>query len=417
MNLPTEHHILLTILLGVALVPATGVPRMMSYGIVAVVYTLVLVTCYIRGELAVAYNRPTLFLIGSLWAVFLLVLILNPTPRSFLRTGAFIIFSGIVLFVVPGTFSREEFFDTLSIIATVVGGMAIPIAAPALLAGDSGVGVWRSSNSLLGSGVDLPVLTSVFWNPNYLAALSTLGLIALIGYTRDTRRRRFAVFCGILCLSALLLSQGRAALLALLGGAVVYVAFRAGGARLATPVIVVGVVGAALFFALIFVSVFGVSVPPSLLNNRGGLWTAALTAVGERPVLGWGLINTPEILLNYGAPTSAGTHNSYLRMFLMTGIVGGALHLALVGVVLYRTLLFEDRSVPAPGVLLSLLAATFTLQLFNGSTLFGLSLVSLLSGIIIGYGQQPTSRIPVQEIVNSSVMRNIRDRVAENTQE
>lgn len=403
------------VLLTVTLVPATGIPRMIAYGVVAVVYISVLVACYVRGELTIAYSRPVLYLTGALWAVFLLAFVLNPTPRSLLRTGAFIVFSGIVLFVIPGTFSQEEFFDSFSILATVVGGMALPLAAPAILFGGSEIGVWSGASFLAGTVIDLPALTSVFWNPNYLAAFSALGLIATLGFAREVQRQRFAAFCGIVCLSALLLSQGRAAFLAALGGVVLYIAFRAGGTRLATPLVIVGVVGSAVFFVLIFVSVFGVSVPVSLLNNRGGLWTAAVAAIGERPVLGWGLINTPQVLLDYGAPSSAGTHNSYLRMFLMTGIVGGILYLAIVGVVLYRTLQAADRALPTSGVILSLLGVIFTLQLFNGSTLFGLSLVSLLSGIIVGYAQQPTSWIAVRNVLSRSSVRSLEKRITDNS--
>ena len=141
----------------------------------------------------------------------------------------------------------------------------------------------------------------------------------------------------------------------------------------------------------------GVDLSTSLFNNRREWWRAAINAVENRPLFGYGLVDTPPILAEFGAPTPSGntfgTHNSYLRMFLQTGIFGGVLYLALCGGVLVRSIGATSDGVAVSGVLLSLLGVFFTLQLFNGSTLFGLSLISLFGALSLGFNQYPDRRI------------------------
>ncbi|WP_193361385.1 O-antigen ligase family protein [Halococcus hamelinensis] len=399
MTTSKENLLLLLVLLLASLLVGIEIPEGIAYVAVAAVYGIVLIICFVRGRLGIAYSRTFLYLIGVLWAIFVLNVALNPTPRSLLRGISFIVFSALTLFVVPGTFSREEFIDALSIVAVAVGLVAIPIGASTLLSTGSGFGVYATSGTLLGTGIELPVLMSIFENPNYLATLSALGLVASFGLADGSRRREIAILFGGVCLLSLVLSQGRAGFLALVGGGIVYIVYRIGGARFATPVVVLGILCAALFFVFAVVSIGGLRVPESVLNNRQGLWSAAIAAISERPFLGWGLIDTPQILADHGAPTPAGhvfgTHNSYLRMFLISGISGGVLYLGAIGYTLYRSLRVEENSQGSAGLPLALLVVVLIIHMFNGSTIFGLSFVSLFSALVIGYGQQPSNRINI----------------------
>ena len=397
MTTSKENLLLLLVLLLASLLVGIEVPEGIAYVAVAAVYGIVLTICFIRGRLGIAYNKTFLYLIGTLWAIFVLNVALNPTPISLLRGTSFIVFSALTLFVVPGTFSHEEFTDALSIVAVAVGLAAIPIGASTLLSGGSGFGVYATSGTLLGTGIEMPVLMSIFENPNYLATLSALGFVASFGLADGSRRREIAVLFGGVCLLSLVLSQGRAGFLALLGGGVIYIVYRIGGARVATPVVVLGVLSATLFFIFAVVSIGGVRVPESVLNNRQGLWSAAIAAISERPFFGWGLIDTPPILADHGAPTPAGhifgTHNSYLRMFLISGISGGLLYLGAIVCALYRSIRVEENFQGSTGLPLALVVVVLIVHMFNGSTIFGLSFVSLFSALVIGYGQQPSTRV------------------------
>ena len=409
-----ENVFLLLILLLGSLLIGLEVPKTTAYVAIAAIYGVVFLICFIRGKLGIAYNKPFLYLIGSLWMIFIVNLVLNPTPKALLRGSSFIVFSALTLFFVPGTFSREEFVEALSIVAVAVGVLTIPLGASAMLSGGDGLGVYSASGALLGTGIEMPVLTSIFGNPNYLAALSALGVIASFGLADGSRRRGLSILFAGICLVSLVLSQGRAGFLALLGGTVIYAVYRIGGVRIATPVVALGVVGAALFFVLAVVSIGGIGIPESLLNHRQGLWNAAITATGDRPLFGWGLIDTPQILADHGAPTPAdnvfGTHNSYLRMFLISGIVGGALYLAAIGCALYRSLRLEEGFQATAGIILGLLVVVFTIHMFNGSTIFGLSLISLFSALVVGYGQQPSTHIHISRKYSEVVREKIAQR-------
>ncbi|EMA38836.1 hypothetical protein C447_08438 [Halococcus hamelinensis 100A6] len=82
-------------------------------------------------------------------------------------------------------------------------------------------------------------------------------------------------------------------------------------------------------------------------------------------------------------------------MFLISGISGGVLYLGAIGYTLYRSLRVEENSQGSAGLPLALLVVVLIIHMFNGSTIFGLSFVSLFSALVIGYGQQPSNRINI----------------------
>ena len=395
--------VLLGALLIAGLAAGTSLPRMHAYLLVTGVYAVVLSLCYIRGTLAVGYGRAVLYPTVALWVVFAVVLVLYPTERATLRAGAFIVFSAINLFVVPATFPREQFVDTLAIVAAAVAALAIPLAYPSLQAGQKGLGVWVLSHPLMGTDIATPVLTSIFWNPNYLSAVSAFGFVAVIGFARTRRRWWIAVVLGATCLIGLIASSGRAATLALAGAVVLYLAYLAGGTNATIPVVCTGIIGGVFLFILALGGVLGIDLPTSFFNNRQGLWEATINAIRDQPLLGYGLVDTPPILAEYGAPTPSGntfgSHNSYLRMFLQTGLIGGVLYSLLCGGALVRSIGATRDGVAISGVLLSLLGVFFTLQLFNGSTLFGLSLISSFGALILGFSQHPDRRIEFRSLL------------------
>lgn len=388
---------LMVCLLISSLAAGTPLPQMWAYLITAAIYGIVLLICHLREPLSVRYNRSVLYSIALLWVVFVVAFALHPTGKATLRIGSFILFSAINLFVIPSIFTREQFVDGLAIVSTMVAGLAIPLALPSLVAGKKGLGIWQMSGQIMGTHVTGPVLTSIFWAPNYLAATSALGLIALIGFSRVQRRRRLAVVFAVFCLIGLVSSGGRAATLALVGAVILYLSYWIGGTKAIIPVIVIGVVAGLFLFGLAFGSVFGLDLSASFFNRRSGLWGAAVRAVHDRPLLGWGLVDTPPILAAHGAPTPSGntlgSHNSYLRMFVQTGIVGGVLYLVMCAAVLLRSVNATHDGTTVSGVLLSLLGAFLTIQLFNGSTAFGLSLISSFGALIMGFGQNPDREI------------------------
>lgn len=382
---------LLIVLLVASLAAGTTLPRMESYIVVAFAYFVVLSICYLRGTLGLRASSAVLTPLRVLWAVFIIVFLLTPTPRAALRLGAFMVFSVITLIVIPGTFSRETFVDALALVAAGVAALAVPLSQGSLLDGQLGSGIWNVLHLVIGTDFAIPVLTSIFVNPNYLAMLSAFGIIAAVGFGRTTTRRPIAFLFIALCTFSLLVSRGRAASLGLVGGVVLYIAYYLRGTKAVVPLISLGVVGGVVVFSVVIGASSGLPFTASMFSHRSEIWSAALRAIEARPLLGWGLIDTQRVIFEHGGPlirgNMPGTHNSYLRMFLLTGIVGGIAYLALCSAIVYRAVIAtRDKSVIS-GVLLSLLALALAAQLFGGSTLFGLSIGSIYASLIAGYSQ------------------------------
>ena len=389
---------LLTVLLCSVLTSATAVPSIVGYVFVVVVYGIVLSVCYLRGMLAVRYDRVLLYPIVALWIIFLISLIRYPTSATLLRTAAFIVFTGINLFVLPATFSKRQFIDALSLIASVVTGITVPIAIPALLAGTEGIGVWDVNQGT-------PVLASIFTNPNQLATLSVFGVVALFGFARTKRRQRWAISGVLFCLVGLAVSQGRAALLALVGAFILILSYWFDGTRATTGVVALGIIGGIAIVALAVGLVPDSFLPSGFFTNRSGLWAATLRAIDARPALGWGLVEGAPVIEQFGAPTpgghTPGVHNSYLRMFLNVGVLGGELYLIVCAVVLIRAIqsLQHNISSNVDYIILPLLAVALTLQLFEPSTIFGLSMASTIEAMIFGFAQRPERTIPISSVM------------------
>lgn len=355
---------------------------MFGYATASVVYVGVLALAYYRRRLAIRYDPLLVVPVVLLWVLFLIGLVRNPVGQAPLRTGAYIVFSALNLFVIPATFTREQFVDALTILATTLVLLAIPVAVPALVFDTGQAGVW-------GQGT-LPPLTSVFTNPNDLAALSVLGLVASLGTIRPDRHLGWSAGGLLVCTLGLLLARGRAALLGAIGVFVLLTAYKLLGRRAVLPVVVAGIVAVLCVIVAALSDVLGTDLTRTLFNHRAGLWQAAIRAVADRPVLGWGPVDDGPILVAHDGPTPGGkarsAHSSFFRMFVMTGISGGVLYLTLCGGALFRGVqLINDPTARIRYVPLSLLAVVLVLGLFNNSPIFGLNFVSVFSALAVGY--------------------------------
>ena len=399
--------ILLLCLLAAVLSAATPVPQRIGYLLATGTYAVVLAISFVRGRLAVRFDRVVLVPVIALWAVFLVEYWLHPDGTT-LRTGTYIVFSALNLFVVPATFPREAFIDALAVVSAVVAGIALPLVWFDVMYNGGLLGVWHSSK----------YLDSVLTNPNKLSALSAFGFVAMFGVARSRRRKWVAVVGGGCCLVGLAVSQGRAAALGVVGAVVLLGVYRLFGTRAVVGVTVIGIAGAAVLFRLALGPIGGIEATRGVseaFNNRGGLWSAAIRAILDRPALGYGLVDDGPILAAHGGPTPAGNvfsvHNSYLRMFLMTGVIGGVLYLLVCLAALVRSLEAMARStaLDTAHVFLPLLVVVLVIELFGNSPIFGLSFVSVYGALVFGYSQQGR-RLPLRaERVTTLMSERTRD--------
>ena len=382
------------IVLAASLTVSSLVPRMIGYVVVSGVYALFVGVLLATDRFAVIYHWAFLPLVMTIWLVFALVTLLDPTGAGIVRLGAFVVITGINLFVVPAVLNRSAFCDTLSYLA----GLFVLIGLLTVFIGTYGIGglsiaPWHVSRDFFGVTVSTPL--SIFDNPNYLAAFSTIGAIAAGDvYTRS----RTPLVAGLIGLNALgvVLAGGRAALLALVVAGGLYIVYRFLGRSSMALCIGIGGIAVVAGFAMAFKLVPGPSVVANVdLSHRRIFWQGAYQAILSRPVFGWGPGNDIHVISQYvnGARVNA-THNSYLRMYLISGVLGGGAYLLLSLAAVVSGL---RNTRPRTVFVFLLLIVFLVLQLFAGMTMFGLSLLSMLGAMFIGYIQaEPESATRVE---------------------
>lgn len=318
-----------------------------------------------------------------LWVVFVISLVLNPSAKALLRAGAFILLSAITLFVVPTVVSREQAFRAISII----GAVCVVVTLPVVVVGD--VVVSGMFIDWAGAPIRLPGLTLyaprlIFDGLNYFRVLVAFGTIAAAGVYARTRNRRMLGIC-VLDLFGVCITLGRTAYLATAVAGVLVGVYYVGGRQALAGVTALGV--------CITIAGFGIAVGvlpgptalfQSILGERLDFYRTSWQAFVSRPVLGWGLVDTGAIVTG---DEFMGVHNSYLRLFVIGGVVGGFTYLVLCAIAL--GVAFRRVCDYAPLALTSfcLVIMMLIFQLFDGGTIFGTSLSSLLWAMAIAYTQ------------------------------
>lgn len=356
------------------------VPRLMSF--VVFLFLFVIILAYglqTQNNLTITIE-PSIFIGATIvWFALVVGLVRSPTVDGILRVGAFIVFSGAAMFVLPSIIPRRAVYRSLVIIAAGFGAFGV---ITAIIGPVGPFGVYRQTN--LGN-IKYNIPLSLFSNPNILANVALLGTLAAIGIVLDYQskntvsNRGGAAILGVICAIVVVISGSRAALLAFLAGGGVLIVAHKSNPRITVIATLGGL--AAILVAIIIASFSGVN-----FSGRFELWVAALKATTERPAFGWGPGASADVLKSFLPPESRysgfSTHNSYLRMFFIGGIIGGVGYLFL-NISALRTAL--RKSDPTT---LALIVAVLVFFIFETGTIFGLAPISFVSALIIGYSQQ-----------------------------
>ncbi len=194
-------------------------------------------------------------------------------------------------------------------------------------------------------------LVSSLLDPNFagiLLAFPLLVHLARLSYGVPVRGWK-----PLLLLAGVLLTVSRGAVLALVAGALVIVAVRGVRARLARGAALAA--AAALPFLPAFVS-FAASFRKFTIDAsamaRVQAWLRALTVIGDNPLFGVGFNTYAYVQRAYGwsldAQTPTGLDGGLLFVTVLTGFVGLAIYLVLLGLVVARCRrLWRDRRAPA----------------------------------------------------------------------
>ncbi len=190
-------------------------------------------------------------------------------------------------------------------------------------------------------------VTSSFGQPNFLASFLLLIIplnFYLISQARIFPKKLFWSFAALFSLAALIFTASRGALLALLIAAALFFLiflWRSElGRRKKAAIIIAGLAVAALLFLLL--EAFSPGRFQSLFDYQSGsvaarlnFYQAAVDAISQRPLTGYGLENGPEIFIQYYEPdwgvygdagaSTGQAHNLVLDILLTTGLIGLAL--------------------------------------------------------------------------------------------
>lgn len=352
--------------------PLTGVGTTISYGVVLIVYIVMLlfgVPPFRTIELSPIYLVLLCLLSGSL----VLSGIVSPSMDSAIRIGAFFVFTLSNLLIIPYIIS---FRDMAFLAGRYAAGLLLigflPYFGVRNLLDVFDLSLWGAYLYLYPA---LQPITSIFINPNALGFVLLVGSIAAVIETLYSHRR-VSFLLVVINVGGLLFTNyrtGMAVFGIVLSLCAVYVLF---GRRL----YVVAVASGLATFVVVLLVMFGVFPGPAWLtelslNGRRLLWQDTVTAMQQAPLFGFGFGDYTEVVKN--------PHNSYLRMFLALGIGGGVIYAAFV----LRTILQSSREATdwyTFGISLYLVAFFFV-QMMNSLTFIGISFHSACISLMIGY--------------------------------
>jgi hypothetical protein len=290
---------------------------------------------------------------------------------------------GANLFVVPRLVPDRVFFWFLS----RLGALTVVLALLTYFIGEYSIWIfevrqWSASPPL--PGVDTAV-QSIFPNPNSFGLLAFAGLIAaVVEFHRSLVDRRFpglilAAVLASLCGLGVLLSNARASMLAAAAVLVIYAGYVLGGRIIGFLVVGSTISGIFIFLAGMYGGVLDISSA-----NRFELWGASLRAIRDGPMLfGHGSGPANVVIEPYlEADPAPAPHNSYLTVFIQTGVVGGFAYLGLVGGSIVAGMIdYGDINY----AMLAFVIGWAIHQMFESYTMFHWSIGSVLVSLSIGF--------------------------------
>jgi O-antigen ligase len=285
----------------------------------------------------------------------------------------------VSILLIPQAIDRSFFFGIVRYLAT----MMVLIGLPAVFVGPY---------SLLGTKFGYPgyidltffpgrlyALESIYVNPNFLAVFILFGLLISL-YSYDDDRTNYSLIILSVNGAGVLLTQSRSAIVVGIIAVLGYIFYKIWNTPLFRLAVFtstfVGTVGLILI-------VTGVSPLSQIsLSGRHEIWQAGISSLLERPLIGYGPVDLRPIL-ETEAGIFASPHNSYLRVFLESGIIGGIGYIWMISSILFHQIRLPlDREMIIT-FLLGLSVAT--VMIFETFTLTGIGSSSIFASITLGY--------------------------------
>ncbi len=314
----------------------------------------------------------------TLYGIFLHHVVSQPDNIELVaRVFIFIPVTFVSIFILPQILRVVTFLRALSLIAGTIAVVGIPAA----VFGDTlpVVSVHTPTTVL---GVEFYIITSVLHNPNPLGELLLFGGVAsLIWVKKSTARRGLFTVCTI----GLFLSQSRAAFLGFAAAMTVYLIGSIVSREQFTQFILVSLAAGTTGYLMLLRLIPGPAIIEQVyLSGRLDIWYAAIDAVKAQPVFGHGPGDMPTIVGAFASGSvGAGVYNSFLRLFVTTGIVGGLcyLYIFLYSIISHTKVIASRESL----IVHALVIGFVVNELFSGNSIFGISTTSVVGALLVGF--------------------------------
>lgn len=283
----------------------------------------------------------------------------------------------LYLIFLPKILRKQTLFKFISILSAT----SVIVGLPMMFLGEYSVlGIkflpYTYLQPFRGMGVNIYAVNSYFSDANDLSRMAFFGIFSSLFLLLRNRKIIYYVLLSVNTVG-LLLGNSRGAIVTTLLGVTLFYAMNKG---LGEKTIVV---------FLIFAMIFGNLLLSHLnvhLAGRGVVWQATIRTVLEHPLLGTGLGMTGKKISPFvSSPrwVGLGTQNTYLFVFLTSGILGGASYVYLVLKSIWE---FAKTASTAHDHLLLAFACSLTfLQWFEDMPIFGINKVSLITGLVFGF--------------------------------
>ncbi|PHQ47377.1 hypothetical protein DJ68_02180 [Halorubrum sp. C3] len=384
-----DYSLLIGLFAGGSLSMSYLLPQVVGYLIAA--FMLIFICFYISRmrNLDVGGLKFTVFTLGGVFLLYMIGMTVSPSLTSSIRFFVFLSTVSICVLILPAHIDYSVFTDVVSKFTLLL----VVLGVPASLFGTYSIGFvtvdsYASSQQIVFTDFWYRPLTSILANPNYMGPLTVLGCLAAIERYSLTANRYYLLISFINGIGVYLTNSRNAQLGLAVGlAAIILVKY------MKYYILKIGILFGMGFIVAVFLAYMGFINAPDVitsisLRGRDVLWKAALSAVIERPFIGWGPAPTEQILspfiqelshLTHLDLTDRGVHNSYLRMYVTSGILGGTLYIVTFVYLLIINSYYENKYIVGQ------LSSVVVMQIFSTASILGLSLTSLLWVLVLGY--------------------------------
>lgn len=378
-------QVVMALLVGAAIVRHARIEGLRFWGLAGTYLAMMgLALAHMTDRTALWAGVPYLLGYALVAGVFLQhVLAVSPSSGLALFPVFAAVVLGLSLLVVPRYVTELVFQYSLVVIATcfaVVGLSSVYLGEYTILGLE--VALW-GEKPLPFVGREVPIIQSVFANPNTLGLVVFPGLVAGVAQLHRVAVERRSgwglVFVPLVVLLGvtLYLSNSRGSMLAAATGIAIYGTYALAGRRAIPAGVALGYGGALAALSAVFI------LFPESDGQRGALWSAGLEAYLASPTaLGEGLVSTSGLIEPYLTDGGGSVHNSYLSVLLRTGFVGIAGYLL---VVVVPTIHGAIRRRTVSPTALALAGAFVIHQFFEGYTIYQYDFGAVAGALAAGY--------------------------------